>query len=80
MPIDVGWCKISDVSFLKPYEDIFKDYPDVVGVKEVSEMLGICSKKVYQLIRENKIPVIPCCKPYKMAKLHIIEYILGEHK
>lgn len=62
------------------YEIIFKDFPDVVGVDEVSKMLGICNKKVYQLIKEGVIPTIPCCRTYKMAKLHIIDYMLGTPK
>lgn len=49
---------MSDISFEELYDTVFKDYPDVVGVKEVSEMLGICSKKVYQLIRSGDIKAI----------------------
>ena len=62
------------------YEIIFKDFPDVVGVEEVGKMLGICNKKVYRLIKDGKIPIIPCCRTYKMAKLHIIEYLLNNSK
>lgn len=71
---------MDDTSAVKAYEIIFKDFPDVVGVKEVSKMLNICNKKVYRLIKNGEIPIIPCCKSYKIAKLHIIEYILGKSK
>lgn len=71
---------MNDISTVEAYEIIFKDFPDVVGVEEVSKMLGICNKKVYRLIRDGEIPIIPCCRSYKMAKLHIIEYMLGKSK
>lgn len=62
------------------YKLMFKDYPDVLGVKEISSMLNLCPKKVYDLIHEGKITAIPCGKLIKVAKLSIIEYILTEDK
>lgn len=58
------------------YQVLFKDYPDVVGVKEISKMLGICNKKVYKLLKNGEMPVIPCSKVYRVAKLSVIEYLL----
>lgn len=69
---------MNEISTVEAYEIIFKDFPDVVGVEQVSKMLGICNKKVYRLIKDGEIPIIPCCRSYKMAKLHIIEYMLGK--
>ena len=63
-------------TIFEAYQVLFKDYPDVVGVKEISEMLGICNKKVYKLLRNGEIPVIPCSKVYRVAKLNVIEYLL----
>lgn len=71
---------MNNTSAVEVYEIIFKDCPDVVGVEEVSKMLGICNKKVYRLIKDGEIPIIPCCRSYKMAKLHVIEYMLGKSK
>lgn len=71
---------MNDISTAEAYEIIFKDFPDVVGVEEVSKMLGICNKKVYRLIKDGEIPIIPCCRTYKIAKLHIIEYMLDKSK
>lgn len=50
---------MNKITLTQAYDIIFKDYPDVVGVKELSVMLGICSKKVYELLRIGKIPAIP---------------------
>ncbi len=41
-----------------------------------SNMLGICSKKVYELIHSGAISVISCGKVYKAAKISVIDYIL----
>ncbi len=67
---------MNDITMTQAYDVMFKNYPDVVGVKELSSMLGICSKKVYELIHSGAISVIPCGKVYKAAKISVIDYIL----
>ena len=62
------------------YGEIFKGYSDVLGVKEASEILGMCSKKVRCLIKEGAIPVITCGKPFRIAKIHLIEYIFNTNR
>mgnify|MGYP000217147657 CR=1 FL=1 len=37
------------------YLTMFKDYPDVVTVEHLQEMLGICRKNAYLLVKQNKI-------------------------
>ena len=37
------------------YLTMFKKYPDVVSVEILQEMLGICRKNAYLLVKENKI-------------------------
>ena len=69
--------KEKNISITEAYEIMFKDYPDVVNIKELSEMLGICSKKAYELVRSGVIPVLPCSKCYKIAKLDVIGYMLN---
>ncbi len=65
-----------NISISEAYNLMFTEYPDVVNIKELSQMLGICSKKTYELVRSGVIPVIPCSKSYKIAKLDIIKYML----
>ncbi|MBQ2823761.1 MAG: helix-turn-helix domain-containing protein [Oscillospiraceae bacterium] len=69
--------KEKNISITEAYEIMFKDYPDVVNIKELSEMLGICSKKAYELVHSGAIPVLPCSKCYKIAKLDVIGYMLN---
>lgn len=70
---------MNSITFLQAYEMMFKDYPDVVGVKEISDMLVICTKKVYALIRSGQIKAIPCGKVYKVAKISVIEYLISNN-
>lgn len=70
---------MNKITLTQAYDIIFKDYPDVVGVKELSDMLGICSKKVYELLRNGKIPAIPCGKKYMVAKINVIEYLFNNN-
>ena len=37
------------------YTIIFKEYPDVVSVTQMSKMLGISEKSAYQLLKKNCI-------------------------
>ncbi len=43
----------------KYYKLMFKNYPDVVNVKELQSMLGGISKKLaYHLLQNNIIPIL----------------------
>lgn len=63
---------------IQAYQYMFTSYPDVVTVKQLAEMLGICTKKAYQLISDREIKVLPCSYTYKIPKLYVIEYILNK--
>ena len=65
------------LSLIEAYEIMFTEFPDVVDVKDVCDMLGLCTKKVYELIHSGDILIIPCCKCFKIAKLSVIEYLLN---
>ena len=60
----------------KYYKSMFKDYPDVVNIKELQIMLGGISKKLaYQLLRNNIIKSINIGRQYKIAKADVILYL-----
>lgn len=64
------------ITIAEAHEIMFTDYPDVVDIKELSEMLGICTKKARELVRDGIIPALPCSKCYKIAKIEVINYML----
>ena len=57
------------------YRVMFRDYPDVVSVEQMSEMLGISTKTAYRLLKDNKIRHFRVGRTYKIPKLHILSYL-----
>ena len=44
------------------YAMIFKEYPDVVNVNQMSQMLGISEKSAYRLLKKN------CIEHFKVGR------------
>lgn len=60
----------------KYYKAMFKDFPDVVNVKQLQTMLGGISKKLaYTLLKNNLINSIKIGRQYKIAKADVILYL-----
>ena len=60
----------------KYYKSMFKNYPDVVNVKELQLMLGGISKKLtYDLLKNNLINSTKIGREYKIAKINVILYL-----
>ena len=59
---------------------MFKDYPDVVTVEHLQEMLGICRKNAYLLVKQNKIHSARVGRSYKIPKLCVVEYLLDQDR
>ncbi len=57
------------------YQTMFCDYPDVVSVTQLSEMLGVSEKTVYRLVRDQRIGFFKIGRTYKFAKVHIFNYL-----
>ena len=57
------------------YRVMFRDYPDVVTVEQMSRMLGISDKTAYALLRDNKIEHFKVGRTYKIPKIHILSYL-----
>lgn len=62
-----------------PIDNMFQEYPDVVNVKLLSEMLGgISMKSVYKLLNQNKIGHLKIGRSFLIPKYHVIQYIKKE--
>lgn len=60
---------------METYKVLFKEYPDVVSVAQLSEMLSISEKTVYRLVKSNRIGFFKIGRTYKFAKVHIFNYL-----
>lgn len=58
---------------------MFEAYPDVVEVDDLRKMLGGISKKLaYRLLADQEIRSVRVGRTYKIPKVCIIEYMMGE--
>ncbi|HBJ02862.1 hypothetical protein BSK48_16220 [Paenibacillus odorifer] len=58
------------------YAVIYHDFPDIVTVVQMREMLGgISNKTAYKLLQENKIHHFKIGRNYKIPKINILLYL-----
>ena len=58
------------------YKLLFTEYPDVVNVEQICEMLGgICDKTAYRLLKSGEIKSFIVGRHYRIPKLNILEYL-----
>ena len=58
------------------YKLLFAEYPDVVNVEQMCEMLGgICDKTAYRLLKSGEIKSFIVGRHYRIPKLNILEYL-----
>jgi len=58
------------------YKMMFRDYPDVVTVEQMCEMLGGVSIKTgYRLLKNGTIKSVVVGRRYRIPKLYIFEYL-----
>lgn len=61
------------------YKVMFTEYPDVVNVEQLGEMLGgISDKTVYRLLKSGKIKSIYVGKRYLIPKAYVLDYLSAE--
>lgn len=60
---------------LEIYKVMFKNYPDVVSVAQLSEMLSVSEKTVYRMVKDNQIGFFKIGRTYKFSKVHIFNYL-----
>ena len=55
--------------------NMFKDYPDVVSIDELTTMLHIGRNTAYKLINNKEIRSIRIGRQHKIPKCYVIEYL-----
>ena len=58
------------------YQMMFPEYPDIVTVKELREMLGISRKLAYKLIDYGYIHAVKIGTTLKIPKISVINYVM----
>ena len=57
------------------YKIMFADYPDIVTVAQLQEMLHISRQLAYALINSGQIPALKVGNSFRIPKIKIIEFI-----
>lgn len=53
----------------------FKDYPDIVNVEQMTEMLKIGRNTAYKLLDNNEIKSIRIGRTHRIPKMNVIAYL-----
>ena len=64
-----------NISSKDVYRTLLKDYPDIMGIEEMSAALGVSTKTSYKLLREGKITAIKVGRAYRIPKIHLLAYL-----
>lgn len=54
---------------------IFTNYPDVLTLSDLSQLLNISSKLAVKLLKENKIYSVKIGREYRIPKSSVMAYI-----
>jgi len=58
---------------------MFTNYPDVVSVDQMCEMLNICKTQAYIMLREGLIKSKRIGRIYKIPKIYIVQYLDSDY-
>ena len=64
-----------DLSTQEIYRIVFKEYPDVLDVKQVSVLLGVSTKTIYRLLREGKLESLKIGREFRIPKVNVMKYV-----
>lgn len=56
------------------------DYPDVLTVEEASELLGVCTKTVYNMIKRGELKKQNVGRLFRIPKKNVMDYLGIESK
>jgi hypothetical protein len=56
----------------------YNEYPDVLNVSDLQNLLGIGRKQAYELVHSDKFHVVKIGKRIKVSKHVLINWIEGE--
>jgi DNA binding domain, excisionase family len=70
----------SAISQRDAYRIMLRDYPDVLDIQQMSEILGVSTKTGYKLLQNGKIVALKVGRTYRIPKAHILTYLkIGGH-
>ena len=65
----------SSISQRDAYKLMLREYPDVMNIEQMSELLGISTKTGYKLLQDGKITCLKVGRSYRIPKAHLFTYL-----
>ena len=62
------------------YNMMFPDFPDIVTVTQLQEMLGVSRHLAYDLINDVSIRGLKIGNAFKIPKVNVIEYVMDQKR
>ena len=62
------------------YKKALSSYPEALTASEVAEILRVCTKTVYNLIRQGEIPAVKVGRENRVSKSVLISYLRNKDK
>ncbi|MEA5015927.1 MAG: helix-turn-helix domain-containing protein [Candidatus Limiplasma sp.] len=64
-----------EISTQEVYRIVFKEYPEVLDVKQVSQLLGVSTKTVYKLVKNGSLAALRIGREFRFPKVLIMKYM-----
>ena len=59
------------------YRIMLRDYPDVLNIEQMCEILGISTKTGYVLLKNGKVQHLRIGRFYRIPKAHLLTYLIA---
>lgn len=63
------------ISSKDAYKIMLKEYPDIMNIEQMCEVLCISTKTGYRILREGKICCLKVGRSYRIPKAHLFSYL-----
>ena len=57
------------------YRMMFREFPDVMSLKEVCKILGVSTKTGYKLIADGQLHALKVGRSYRVPKIYLFTYL-----
>ncbi len=58
----------------KPYHVRLKDFPDLLDINQLSELLGVSTKTGYKMLKNGKIHALKVGRAYRIPKANVLSF------
>ena len=65
----------TNISQREAYKLMLKDYPDVLNIEQMCEILSVSTKTGYKIIKEGGICCLKVGRAYRIPKAYLFSYL-----